>query len=114
MRASAATPVVSFASPSASSLGSEAGVSRSERTRASTTAASAAGPAQNAKAIQPVVIETSKPATSGPTSVATLSIVEVVALAATSSAGVRASEGSSACSVGRMSVDQSPTTAANA
>ena len=57
--------------------------------------------------------ETSTPATSGPTSVPRPSSVEVAPLEAISSSGVRASEGSSACSAGRTSVEASPTTAAN-
>jgi hypothetical protein len=57
--------------------------------------------------------DTSTPATSGPTSVPRPSSVEVAPLEAISSSGVRASEGSSACSAGRTSVEASPTTAAN-
>ena len=43
-----------------------------------------------------------------------LSIVEVAPFDAISSSGVRASEGSNACSAGRMSVTANPSTAANA
>ena len=57
--------------------------------------------------------ETSTPANSGPASVPTLSTVEVAALAAMSSSGVLASDGSSACSAGLISVDEIPMTAAN-
>jgi hypothetical protein len=46
-------------------------------------------------------------------SVPTLSIVDVAAFAAISSSGVRASDGRSACSVGRTSVDEMPTSAAH-
>ena len=52
--------------------------------------------------------ETSTPATSGPTSVPRLSIVDVAPFDAISSSGVRASEGSNACSAGRMSVTANP------
>jgi hypothetical protein len=46
--------------------------------------------------------------------VPTLSTVDVAALAAMSSSGVRASDGSSACNAGRISVEEMPTSAANA
>ena len=54
-------------------------------------------PAAAAKTTPGSVSETSTPARSGPASVPRLSIVEVAPLAAISSSGVRASEGSTAC-----------------
>ena len=53
---------------------------------------------------------TSTPAASGPSRVPRLSIVEVAPFAAISSRAVRASDGSSAISAGRNSVEQTPTT----
>ena len=57
--------------------------------------------------------ETSTPANNGPARVPTLSTVEVAPLDAMSSSGVRASDGSSACNAGLISVDETPMTAAN-
>ena len=51
-----------------------------------------------------------RPAARGPTRVPRLSIVEVAPFAAISSRAVRASDGSSATSAGRNSVEQTPTT----
>ena len=56
----------------------------------------------------------SAPANSGPASAPTLSIVELAPFDAISSSGVRASDGSSACNVGLIKVDETPTTAAKA
>ena len=54
------------------------------------------------------------PASNGPPRVPTLSTVDVAPLDAMSSSGVRASDGNSACNAGRMSVEETPTSAANA
>ncbi len=59
-------------------------------------------------------VATSAAAASGPTTVPALSSTDVVLFAATSSCGVLASDGKSACSAGRKSVDEMPTTAAAA
>ena len=57
---------------------------------------------------------TRTPASIGPTSVPSPSIVDVAPFDAISSSGVCARDGSSACSAGLKSVATSPTTAASA
>ena len=69
-------------------------------------AAASTAPAATAKTTPTAVTESSTPARSGPTSVPTLSIVEVAPFDAISSCGVRASDGSSAWSVGLIRVEE--------
>ena len=80
----------------------------STRTRAKSALAARSIPALPMKTTPTSAKETSTPANSGPTRVPTLSTVEVAALDAMSSSGVLASDGSSACNAGLISVDETP------
>ena len=92
----------------AGSLRSEATRPGTE-TRASRTADASSVAALAAKTAATSANATSTPAASGPSRVPRLSIVEVAPFAAISSRAVRASDGSSATSAGRNSVEQTPT-----
>ena len=83
-------------------------------TRRITALPTAMAAAATANVIPTLACSTSTPATNGPTSVPRLSTVEVAAFEATSSSGVRVSDGRIAWSVGLISVDEIPTSAAQA
>ena len=83
-------------------------------TRRITAAPTARAAAATTNVTPTLVCSTRTPATSGPTSVPRLSTVEVAAFDATSSSGVRVSDGRIAWSVGLIKVEEIPTNAAQA
>jgi hypothetical protein len=113
-RASARNPVPINRCPLSGSTAAIKSVRPSVLTRTSNAAATSKSAAPAMNTALTFSSATSAPASSGPAKVPTLSTVDVAPFDAMSSSGVRASDGSSACNAGRMSVDAMPTTAPSA